>query len=287
MRHTKYIAILGLILFFAACKEDNPGVILEKPLVTFSDTTYIAAPETPQSKSVLIEDFTGVRCANCPKGHIAIGKISAKYPNQVSAMSIHGQDFFQFTTPYGGFEDFRGPYGSLIFNIIGKPGGLPFGAIDRVFKSSTADNWETLVSDRFNVPTKVNVYLDKQYDDASRTLSVKIKAAFTDSLGTAPFFSVAITESGIVSLQKDEELANDPVKQGLDTNYVHNHLLRTMPAFKQNLLPQGVSLPESGRVIEKTFSLVLPKEWNAEKCDIIFYVHRDIEILNVVETSVK
>ena len=287
MRPTKYIALLSLVLFFAACKEDNPGIILEKPLVNFSDTTYLATPETPQTKSVLIEDFTGVRCANCPKGHIAIEKIRTKFPNRVSAMSIHGQDFFQFTTPYSGYEDFRGPYGEQIFNIIGKPGGLPFGAIDRVFKSSTADNWETLVSDRFTASGKVNLYIERQYDDATRKLSVKVKAAFTDSLGTPPFFSVGITESGIVSLQKDEEIANDPVKQGLDTNYVHNHLLRTMPAFKQNLLPQGITLPEAGRVVEKTFSVVLPKEWNAEKCDIIFYVHRDLEILNVVEASVK
>lgn len=287
MRPTKYIALLGLVLFFAACKEDNPGVILEKPLVNFSDTTYLATPETPKTKSVLIEDFTGVRCANCPKGHHAIEKIRTKFPGKVSALSIHGQDFFQFTTPYSGYEDFRGPYGEQIFQIIGKPGGLPFGAIDRVHKSSTADNWETLVSDRFTAPGKVNLYIDRQYDDATRTLSVKVKAAFTDSLGTAPFFSVGITESGIISLQKDEEIANDPVKQGLDTNYVHNHLLRTMPAFKQNLLPQGIILPEAGRVVEKTFSVVLPKEWNAEKCDIVFYVHRDLEILNVVETKVK
>lgn len=286
MRSTKYIALLSLVLFFAACKEDNPGIILDGPKVTFTDTTYITTPETPKSKNVMIEDFTGVRCANCPKGHHAIEQIRTKYPNRVSALSIHGNDFFQFTTPYAGFEDFRGPYGAQIFQIIGKPGGLPFGTIDRVHKSSTADNWESLVVDRFNATSKVNLYIDKQFDAATRMLNVKIKAAFTDSLGDEPFFSVGIAESGIISLQKDEDLAADPVKQGLDTNYVHNHLLRTMPAFKQNLLAQGTK-PEAGRVVEKTFSVKIEPTWNADKCDIIFYVHRDLEILNVAEAKVK
>lgn len=91
----------------------------------------------------------------------------------------------------------------------------------------------------------------------------------------------------MVSPQKDEAVANDPVKKGVEPNYVHNHVLRAMPAFNENLLPATISLPEKNRVVEKAFTVTLDAGWNAEKSDIVFFVHRNAEILNVTEISVK
>lgn len=293
MRTRVYIVIISLVLLaFAGCKEDNPGVILTKPPVEFKDTFYMASlPDTPQSKNALVEDFTGVRCSNCPKGHHAIEQMRSKYPGRVMAFSIHGKnEFFQFTTPYTGYEDFRVEYTAQIYNILGGvPSGLPFGAIDRVDKSSTADNWESFVVDRMSKKTPVNLYIEKEYEESSRLLKVKLKAVFTDTMSTRPYFSVGITESGMISLQKDEELANDPIKKGFDTAYVHNNVLRFMPAFKEELLPPAsvIPLPEKNRVVEKTFSTTLDPKWKPENCRIVFLVHRDVEILQVIEQKVK
>lgn len=287
LRNPFLIAITGLLLL-ASCKEDNPGVIFDKPTVSFTDTTYIAStPETPQPKRALLEDFTGVQCSNCPKGHRAIETMQASNPDRIVALSIHGKQIAFFTDPYPGYEDFRVPYTDQIYPIIlgaPSPAGLPFGAVDRILRSTTVGNWASLANTRIAGNTPVNLYIDKAYNDATRELSVKLKAVFTDTMGTRPFFSVGIAESGIVSLQKDEDY---PGK--LDSNYVHNHVLRYMPAFKEQLLPPDsiVPLPEKNRVIEKTFTTTLNQKWNAEKCSIVFYVHRDVEVIHVVEVKVK
>lgn len=282
-----WLPLFSFVLAFAACKEDNPGIILEAPAVTFSDSTYLTTqPETPQQKSTLIEDFTGVRCKNCPKGHRAIEVLRKKHPGRVSAFGIHGlNEFNNFTTPFAGEEDLRiKDVATQLFNIVGKPSGLPFGTTDRIFKSSTAGVWETFVTTQIAKTTPVNLYIEHQYDDGSRELKVKVKAVFTDSLGTTPFFSIGITEDNIISPQQDEE----STKPGnIEPEYVHDHVLRSMPSFKQNLLPTGIALPERNRVVEKSFSLTLDSGWKAENCHIVFLVHRDTEVLHVVEKAIK
>ncbi len=280
------------LLAFAACKEENPGVILTKPTIQFYDTTYLAtAAETPQSKNSLVEDLTGARCSNCPKGHRAIEDMQQRNPNRIVALSIHGRDFPQFTTPVDSTKDvdMRTTYDFLIYNIVGRPGGLPFGTIDRVHKSPTAGTWEGYALNRMALPTPVNLYIEKDYNAATRELNVKLKAVFTtDTLTIRPFFSAGIAESGIITPQKDEDLASDPVKKGVEPNYVHNHVLRTMVAFKEPLLPTTVTgMPEKNRVVEKSFSIKLKDDWNADKCSIVFYVHRDADVMHVIEKKLK
>lgn len=279
------LPLFSLVLAFAACKEDNPGIILEKPSVNFTDSTYITTqPETPQQKGVLVEDFTGMRCKNCPKGHRAIEALRKKFPGRVSTLGIHSTEYMGFTTPLTGGEDMRVKYGTQILDIVGRPTGLPYGTVDRVLKSGNSGLWETFTSDRLNNNTPVNLYIEHQYDDASRELKVKVRAVFTDSLGTTPFFSVAIAESGIIAPQQD--LASTK-PDNIEPEYVHDHILREMPAFNQTLLPQGINLPEANRVVEKSFSITLDSKWKPENCEIIFFIHRDKEVLHVVETKVK
>lgn len=291
LRMKLHIYFIAAVLFFlTSCKEENPGVILTKPPVEFRDTTYLlAVAETPQPKNALVEDFTGVKCSNCPKGHHAIEQMKAANPGRIVAMSIHGTDFTFFTEPFSGKEDFRVQWGAQILSIVGKPQGLPFGTIDRYHKSSTAGTWAGYATDRMQDSTPVNLYIERDYNDATRELNVKLKAVFTDTLLTRPYFSAGILESGIISLQKDEDLATDPVKKGIDSTYEHNHVLRTMVAFKDQLLPHDsiVPLPEKNRVVEKSFSIKLNDKWNAQNCAIFLYVHRDLEIIHAVEVSVK
>lgn len=284
----QFLMVITGLLLLASCKEDNPGIIFDKPTVTFTDTTYIAATaEVAQLKRALLEDFTGVQCSNCPKGHRAIETMQASNPDRIVALSIHGKQISFFTDPYPGYEDFRVPYTDQIYPIIlgaPSPAGLPFGAVDRVLRSTTVGNWASLANTRIGQNTPVNLYIEKNYDEATRELRVKLKAVFTDTMGTRPLFSVGIAESGIISLQKDEDY---PGK--LDSNYVHNHVLRVMPAFAEQLLPHDsiVPLPEKNRVIEKTFTTTLNQKWKPENCSIIFYVHRDIEILHALEVKLK
>ena len=42
-----------------------------------------------QTKKVLLEEFTGARCGNCPMGSYYIDSMLAKYPDLIT-VSLHG-----------------------------------------------------------------------------------------------------------------------------------------------------------------------------------------------------
>lgn len=286
-------SVLVAILVFSACKEENPGVIFTKPTVIFKDTTYVAATtETPQPKNALVEDFTGVRCTNCPTGHRAIEQMQKDYPNRIVALAMHGYDFPNFTSPIDSINDIdmREIFaGKVLNNIVGRPLGLPFGTIDRVFKSATAGSWGGYAATRIGGTTKVNLSVKNlDYNASTRELHVTLSAVFLDSLADEPFFSVGIYESGLIAPQKDQDLANDPVKHGIEPLYVHNHVLRDMPAFSEKLMPidAGVTKPEKNRVVEKSFSITFKNDWAPDNCYLVFYVHRSLEVLQVIEKKI-
>ena len=76
--------------FFHSCKEVGPDINLHGNQNAILDTTYIESPvATAEVKNVVIEEFTGVRCPNCPQGHVIIANIKAANPNRIVAVSLH------------------------------------------------------------------------------------------------------------------------------------------------------------------------------------------------------
>ena len=85
MKHLRFLP-LGLILL-AACNEKRLGLIDFTPKA--KDTAFITTTvETPQQRIVLIEEFTGVTCANCPTGHKILKSIEDANPDRVALIGI-------------------------------------------------------------------------------------------------------------------------------------------------------------------------------------------------------
>ncbi|HMT78289.1 MAG TPA: hypothetical protein PKA44_11285, partial [Saprospiraceae bacterium] len=73
MKYLKQISLLSLLLLiFNGCNE-----------------TEIVVPrvgEIVSDRVVLIEDFTGVKCPNCPNASREIANLSKKYPKNIVAI---------------------------------------------------------------------------------------------------------------------------------------------------------------------------------------------------------
>ena len=48
---------------------------------------------TPQNRNVVIEEFTGINCPNCPDGHVVANNIMDAYPGRVWAVNIHAGNY--------------------------------------------------------------------------------------------------------------------------------------------------------------------------------------------------
>lgn len=271
-------ACSGLLL--ASCEEEALPINFTKPIAAMVDTTYISATVDPaQSRIVLLEDFTGVRCPTCPNGHKAIKDILAAYPGRVAAIAIHpGKTEFPQAFPFSDEPDFNTLFGKQVMNIIGKPSGIPFGAIDRQLKSNLVTTWDGFVNQRMIIAPVANVeILSTSYLASTREFTFKIKFTFTEDVDEEVFYSTVITEDKISSKQEYTGGIYDP--------YEHNHILRTMPHFKVSLNPGKIPAIVKGRVYEKEFKITLEPGWVYDNLNLVVYVHKDVEILQAAEET--
>ncbi len=82
------------------------GTGMGMPAAAKTDTLV---SKTPQNRAVLLEEYTGVKCSNCPDGHRIANNLAEKYPNRFYAVNIHTSSYAE---PYSPDEpDFRTPYG--------------------------------------------------------------------------------------------------------------------------------------------------------------------------------
>lgn len=276
----KSFVLFVLAIALSACEEEPLPIIFNDPEAPLRDSTWIKpSPSLAETKVVLLEDYTGVRCVSCPNGHKAVKDILAANPGRVVALALHpGASEFPTARPFEGEPDLNTPYATRIFGLIGKPAGLPYGTSDRVIKSNITGQWAGNVATRLSEPTPINLNLYViSYNADTRELKFGFEAEATANLPENIFFSTAITEDKIMSKQE--------YQGGIYEVYEHNHILRAMPHFQQNLSTGGN--PEAGRTYLKEFGLTLNPDWNADNCNLVVFVHYGIEILQSKEVKIR
>lgn len=275
----------GIALWSTACTELGPPVSF-KDTTALQDTTYVD-PDLPTGihKSVLIEEFTGATCNNCPRGAGTVKDILNNHPDSVVAIAIHNDN--PLAQPHAGAEDLRTAEGIQISQRLGGSAAIPSASVDRHKFQGTnqlviyRSQWENGVATQLNQPPAVALSLQSDYNATERNLIVTAKIHYLRTVDTTTHLSIAITENGIISPQTMPDLS---VKQ----DYEHNHILRGMVTPVFGTLTHATT--EKGRVVEKQFSITLPPNWVASNCYVVGFVHfigDSDEVLQVTEVAVE
>lgn len=284
----KYLFITSLIILSNSCD------IVEGPYIT--DSNSYVNPE----KNVLIEDFTGHLCSNCPQAAREISAIHDIYGDQIIALAIHTST--SFARPYlasqTGFQyDFRTTWGEAWDNTFGASAiGLPRGMVNRIGGQSptlSKDEWAEVVAD------ELKKEIDFKIEISSDANSVTISVESQKNSSGAYNYVICLAESNIINWQKDGSLNVE--------NYEHNHVLRCVLA-DDNL--SSSSTFSSGQLIEKTIEYNLTDlqqfnidyssqiaeagngnagNWNPENISIIAFIYNTNtnEILQVDEVDLN
>ncbi len=258
----RLIFSIALFSFFISCEEIPP-------LVTGSMGPVEPPAVSEQKRQVLVEEFTGVRCVNCPAGSAIIEDLLVANSPQLIAVSIHAGDF---SIPYSqSLYDFTTTEGSSILSYVGEPFGYPTAVVNRKKFDGEFDlqlgqaQWAGFVLQEKAPDPVVKIDIEPSFDAASRDLQVKVKLFVQEEIAEPDVrLSIMITESGI----QDYQLT--PASPDPKPDYVHKHVLRGM------LTPyDGVPLTETlsaGAVVSKTFDYVLPAGWKEENCKVIAFI---------------
>ncbi|MCH8904272.1 MAG: Omp28-related outer membrane protein [Bacteroidetes bacterium] len=276
------LTILSILLIVAisGCKEIGPlGLDFNVPGENLFDTAYIAtSADDPQDRIVLLEEFTGVKCVNCPTAHAKSEEIIGNSSGRAIGVAIHSG---VFAVKYSGISqhDFKINEGEAIEAMINDNIGYPYGMVNRkgfpVDVTYGLTLWETLVDDELLIGTDVNMYLTSSV--VNNNLTVRVELHYIKDITEDNYISVMILEDGII----DPQLGFG----GVDTFYVHNNVLRDM------LTPfNGFKIQHSqvaGRIIIQEFFLGnIPAEWSQANCRIIAFVNQftnDFEVLQAIQ----
>ena len=71
-----------------------------------AQTSFVST--SPENKNVVLEDFTGIYCPNCPDGHLKAQDIYDANPGDVVLINIHTGSY---ANPNSGDPDFRTQFG--------------------------------------------------------------------------------------------------------------------------------------------------------------------------------
>lgn len=280
------LPVLGL-LFLASCEETPPYIDFSGARA--EDTTYLAAaPETPQQRRVLMEEFTGVSCPPCPNGHIKIAAIETQYPERFIAVGfspfgvpqaepVHNLSQYDFRTQEG--TSLKGDFGVA---------NLPAAVIDRVEGGTgyTVDvlSWSSFVDTRMAVPTKVNLHLSSVYNPGTREAEVTVRAHYTAGVSGKQVLTLLLLENNIVDAQKNG--------LNIDTFYNHKHVFRKMyTPYVGSPMIDSIANKEPGRVYERRFKIQVDQAWNPDNCKLVAYISNnepgDKEVQQAEEIKLK
>lgn len=302
----KIIGIVIIAFIVASCEEVPPPINYEKS-TQLKDTTYVKTPApAAQQKHVLLEDVSGVKCVNCPDAAIIAKSILDAFPGRAFTTVMHPDipALANFVSPItkSGHEsrfDFRTKDASDILQLIGIPGSLPSGFVNRRKFAGQQSRilgraeWFAKCQEELNGTTPVNIELENKYDEAKKEGVITVKITFTQALSKKYYLSILLTEDSIVDTQEYQ----DPITFDVlfDNNYVHKHVLRDVitNATGDPLTTNDAVTIVAGRTFEKSYTYktdVSEKiKVNPKKAHLLVFVHEDatgIDVIQVDEVSV-
>jgi hypothetical protein len=280
------------IFLLASCTEKD--VLIDFGLKEgVTDTTYIAAPETPQTRNVLIEEFTGASCTNCPAGHDVVKNLIAANPNRIVALAYHtldGGGIFQPIDKKGvkSLYDFRTDEATQIGkNIYEGLQSIPTAGIDRAQVGTSLlisrPQWANETNKRLLVAPMANMYLSSTYSAADKKVKVSVKVVYTSDVSTKNAINLGVVESKIIDAQEFSDR--------IEVNYEHNHVFRKgLTPYNGYSVLDSIATKKAGRVYEFNYVFTPDEKWNLDNCYVIAYINNTTgnkEILQAKEVKLK
>jgi len=245
--------------FLVSCdniSEEDRYIPVDKPVL----------PPHSVAKTVLVQEFTGVQCVNCPTGAEEMHKAQEQYPGQVIVVGMHPY-VDAYTKPFN--IDMRCQEAEVMYEAY-KPKAFPCAVFNGTTMSTSVNYWLTTVTNLVAEEAHMTIDASCDYDESNRNLKVDYAINFTSDVNKDLSVMVWIMENNIVGPQL--------TTNGPNPIYVHNHILRASlnGDWGQKL---GTSF-KNGQTIDGSASISLyngedgplKPAWVAENCQVVVWV---------------
>lgn len=235
------------------------------------DTTDYFAPT---GRHVLIEDFTGQECVNCPNATDLIVQLQDMLgEDKIIAVGVHSGPLG--VKPEKDPEGLATALGDTYYNFWHIE-MQPYGVINRSDGPLSTDWWTAKVnwdlSPEQPAPS-VNIWV-KAIAGSNRKVNIETTVAALEFARAK--LQLWLVEDGIVAYQK----MPDGTKK---SDYVHNHVLRDAVngAWGEDFVL------EYGELKTFTHSYDIPEKWNMDNLHIVAFAYNDDRVIQTTKSQIS
>ena len=263
------LSVVVIGLSFTGCDK------IENPVIEYGvyrSELYGPAPTfTPADvalQNVLLEDFTGQQCGNCPQAHVIAKEIEENHEDRVAVVAIHAGTLSQPDPLFGYPDDWRTTEGAYYLLTQVGVDEMPKGRINREPGASTVFSptvWAAKVSESLNSTADLNLQMNASVNEENQHLNVHVFSQWFNSLQGDYRLVIQVLESHILAPQLD--YASNP--QHID-EYEHNHMLRGTLTGATGLTI--ATDPASGNHRTDSYTVDWNSAWEIENCEVVAFV---------------
>lgn len=243
-------------------------VLISCENIAFKDR-YIEEDDILITRNVLLEEFTGQLCTNCPDAHRVIENMEAQYGENLIVVSIHaGKGQFGIPYPYGLMQE-EGEEYAQYWGVYSYPAGV----VDRTGSVIGYKDFADAVRKEMGKTTTLELSLEAQLSEDGKNIEVFTTMVSPTSLNGK--LQLWVIESNIVDFQIDNGKEIE--------NYVHNNVFR---ACVNGLW--GEDAPLEGNVVDyKSSEIALDEIWKPENLEIVGFYYNNAGVIQVEKCSIK
>ncbi len=249
-----------------------------KNLMTNYNWDTIVAADNSNKRFVVIEEFTGHTCLNCPLGSWEIVRLKDIYKEQLIPVSIHSGHFAKpkSSEPYTSDHRVKGGHGeeySNTFNVVAYPSAM----VSRINNGQVTTNaqWEGQINSikddapKVKIDLKNYVVTDNSLDTIVRT---QIDIEWLENLNEKYNLQVFLTEDNVIDWQDSS---------GVDVEfYNHRHMLRKVV---NNTF--GLELDAAVRGSKASFQYIttIDNNWKLEDMEAVVFIFQQSPSYEIIQ----
>lgn len=210
------------------------------------------------NRAVLVEEFTGQKCINCPEAHDLLANITKQYDeDKIIAVCIHASALA--VAPKPNVIGLKTEIGEEYFKHW-KGNVVPSAVINRTGGLKPKDAWAGVINREMQRSTPLKLNVKNAYDANTRKVTINVNALSIEDLNGK--LQLWIVEDGIKAIQL---LPNN----GRNREYEHNHVFR---AAVNGAWGTDISL-KANDANKSTFTYTIDPQWEANNLSVVAFIY--------------
>jgi hypothetical protein len=249
--------------------------------------------ENTNTKGILLEDYTGHKCTNCPAAAQIAKSLEDDSIKNVIVASIHASANGAFQQTDGLYlNDYRTDAGDEYVSEMTGFLGNPMGTINRNSQGLSgsvwylATEWVNGVNNEINKPLIANIQLKRNYFESTNGLFIHTETSFLSPVSGDFHLIIYLIRNDVVSAQKFDAGV-------VDTNYHHHSVLSDNINGTWGTLINDGGLADENTVVYNDFTYELRDPslyptFNIENLSLIAYLcdRNTYEVLQVIKSDI-